>query len=215
MTYLELVNAVMLRLREDEAYTVSESNYSKLIGSFVNDAKRLVEDAWDWSALRTTFPIDTVAGDNKYSLTDFGQRSKVLYVMDATNNREIFQQSAAEINKLNITTDNAQGNVAYYALTGLDANNDLEMTLYQTPNTELSLQVYGVKRTDNLVNDTDVLSIPASPVIQWAYSYALVERGETGGQSGAEQALFAKNDLTTAIALDANQHPEELIWTTV
>jgi hypothetical protein len=215
MTYLELVNAVMVRLREDEVATVAESNYSKLIGAFVNDAKRLVEDSWDWSALRTSFPITTSAGTGTYSLTDFGQRSKVLYVLDETTNREIYQQSLAQINKLNMATESANGTIAYYALTGTDANNDLQITFYQTPSTSTNITVYGVKRPESLVNDSDTVSVPVTPIIQWAYSYALIERGETGGQSGAEQALFAKNDLNTAIALDANQHPEELIWTTV
>ena len=215
MTYLEMINAVLLRLREDEVATVDESNYSKLIGAFVNDAKRLVEDAWDWSALRTSFPITTAAGTSTYSLTDFGQRSKVLYVLDETNNREILQDSTSRINKLNMATDDAQGTVAKYVLNGVDANGDLQITLYQTPNSSVDLTVYGVKRTDALTNDSDSVLLPSSPIVQWAYSYALIERGETGGQSGAEQAIFAQQALNNAISLDANQHPEELIWTTV
>ncbi len=54
MTYLNLVNNVLRRLREEEVTSVQGSTYSKMVGDFVNDAKRMVEDAWDWSALRTT-----------------------------------------------------------------------------------------------------------------------------------------------------------------
>ena len=43
MTYLELVNDVLIRLREAEVETVSQTDYSKLIGKFVNDAKRSEE----------------------------------------------------------------------------------------------------------------------------------------------------------------------------
>ena len=61
MTYLELVNAVLIRLREDEI-TGNASNpsgflldtYYKSIGAHVNDAKDRVEDAWQWGALRAT-----------------------------------------------------------------------------------------------------------------------------------------------------------------
>ena len=63
MTYLNLVNNVLRRLREDEVTNVSESTYSKMVGDFVNDAKDLVETAWDWSALRTTLTITTAADD--------------------------------------------------------------------------------------------------------------------------------------------------------
>lgn len=51
MTYLELVNDVLIRLREQTVSTVSLTTYSTLIGKFVNDAKRQIEDAYDWNAL--------------------------------------------------------------------------------------------------------------------------------------------------------------------
>jgi hypothetical protein len=59
MTYLQLINAVLTRLREEEItaeqLTAVPSNpYWKFIGSAVNDAKARVEDAWQWSALRGT-----------------------------------------------------------------------------------------------------------------------------------------------------------------
>ena len=46
MTYLDLVNNVLRRMREEEVSSVSESTYSKMAGDFVNDAKKLVEAAW-------------------------------------------------------------------------------------------------------------------------------------------------------------------------
>ena len=39
MTYLNLVNGVLRRLREDEVSNVSESTYSKMVGDYVNDGK--------------------------------------------------------------------------------------------------------------------------------------------------------------------------------
>lgn len=215
MTYLQLVNAVMRKLREDQVATVAESDYSQLIGDFVNDAKKLAEDAWDWTALRTTETITTVAGTSTYSLPDFGQRSKIFYVHNETNNTKIYQESLGRINELNLGTDSANGVPMYFAVDGVDSNGDIQIKIYQTPNAVNTLSVYGLKRPSELSEDSDELLIPSQPVIQWAYSYALRERGETGGNSGSEQALFAQNDLSTAIALDAGNHPEELIWETV
>jgi hypothetical protein len=215
MTYLQLVNAVMRRLREDEVTTVNESDYSKLIGDFVNDAKRLVEDAWDWNALRTSFSITTVVGTPTYSLTDFGVRSEVNDVHNETDNTVVRLESLQRIREQNLGTDNANGTISYYAIDGLDGNNDLKLRLYQTPNAVKTLTVYGVKRPNDLTEDSDTLLVPSSPVIQWAYSYALRERGETGGESAAEQAIFAQNDVATAISLDAAHRPEEMIWDTI
>ena len=45
MTYLQLVNRVLRKLREDEVTIVNENDYSKLVGDFVNDAVKCVEAA--------------------------------------------------------------------------------------------------------------------------------------------------------------------------
>lgn len=215
MTYLELVNSVLRKLREDEVTTVAESDYSRLIGDFVNDAKQNVENAWDWSGLRTTTTIDTVVGQSLYPLTGYGVRSEVLYVLDLESNRELHRQSLKEIRTNDLFTDSALGTLSYYAIEGRDANGDVQLRVYQTPNKVSTLEVYAVKRTDALVNDVDDLLVPPQPVVQFAFAYALRERGETGGQSAAEQLIYAQEDLRSAVALDANQRPEELIWHTV
>ena len=74
MTYLNLVNAVLRRMRETEVTSVSQNSYSALVGEFVNEAKRTVESAWDWSALRADLSFNTAANDFTYSLVG----SKVL-----------------------------------------------------------------------------------------------------------------------------------------
>ena len=58
MTYLQLINSVLVRLREQEItaeqFDSNSNPYWKFIGSTINDAKDRVEDAWQWSALRST-----------------------------------------------------------------------------------------------------------------------------------------------------------------
>ena len=49
-TYLELVNDILVRMREPEVSTVQENVLSKLVGRLVNDAKRQVEDAYSWNS---------------------------------------------------------------------------------------------------------------------------------------------------------------------
>lgn len=215
MTYLNLVNAVLRKLREDEITTVGESDYSKLIGDFINDAVQAVENAWDWTALRHTYSIPTVAGTSSYSLTGFGARSKILYVHNETTNTYVKQESLQRVRELALGTDNAQGTVQYFAIEGLDSNGDSQIRLYQTPNAVENLSVYTIRRNTSLSDDADTTLLPSQPIIQFAFSYALRERGETGGQSAAEQLVFAQEDLRNAIALDANLHPEELIWNVV
>tara|TARA_R110000823_G_scaffold199628_9_gene330730 strand:- start:1079 stop:1936 length:858 start_codon:yes stop_codon:yes gene_type:complete len=58
MTYLQLINSVLVRLREEqitaEQFEGAANPYWAFIGSAVNDAKDRVEDAWQWGALRGT-----------------------------------------------------------------------------------------------------------------------------------------------------------------
>ena len=40
MTYLDIVNNVLRRLREDTVSDITETPYSTMVGDFVNDAKK-------------------------------------------------------------------------------------------------------------------------------------------------------------------------------
>ena len=86
MTYLEAVNRVLRRLRENEVTTVNETPYSKLIGDLVNVVKVEIEDSWDWSALRTTLTANTTASLFNYVLTGSGTRLRVLDIINDTDN---------------------------------------------------------------------------------------------------------------------------------
>ena len=67
MTYLQLVNAVMKRLRESTVTSVDQNTYSALVGELVNESKRIVENAWDWEALRSDITFNTSDGDYIYT----------------------------------------------------------------------------------------------------------------------------------------------------
>ena len=79
MTYLEVVNQVLLRLREDTVANVTglDDPVAEMVVALVNDAKQLVEDAHTWNALRSDWAIATTAGDNLYSLTNAGNLSLI------------------------------------------------------------------------------------------------------------------------------------------
>ena len=82
-TYLQMVNNILIRLREREVDSINENSYSKLIGLLVHDSVEMVESAWNWSNLRETMTITTQSGVFNYVLTDSGDKSAVL---DALNN---------------------------------------------------------------------------------------------------------------------------------
>jgi hypothetical protein len=104
MTYLELINDVLIRLREPVVTSNNQTTYSTLIGKFVNDAKRQVEDAFAWNALGTTITLSTTSGTYQYSLTGAGQKFQVLDVINPTSNVGLTNISFVDMNrKLNFT----------------------------------------------------------------------------------------------------------------
>lgn len=69
-TYLQVVNKVLVNLRENQVAAVNSTAYSSLIGEFVNQAKETVEDHWRWRNLTTELTFVTQAGNQVlYPLT--------------------------------------------------------------------------------------------------------------------------------------------------
>ena len=214
MTYLNLVNNVLRRLREDEVSNVSESTYSKMVGDFVNDAKELVETAWDWSALRTTLTITTAADDYTYSLTGSGNEGKVLNLINDTSNLTMQYQTQNWFDDKFFVQTPASGAPEYFTYNGVDGNGDTQIDVYPKPDGVYSLKAKMVIRNVALSANSDTLAIPSSPVIHMAIAFLARERGETGGTSTVEYFAIADKHLSDAIALDAQKHPEETIFYT-
>jgi len=214
MTYLNLVNNVLRRMREDEVTTVNQSTYSKMVGDFVNDAKKLVEDAWDWSALRTTMTVTTSADVFNYVLVGSQNKIKVLHAYNDTDNWELQYQTPIWFDDKYMKQDPQSGSPQYYVFNGINTNGDTQIDIYPKPDAAYILRFNSILRNDDLSLDTDDLLIPSQPVIHLAIALLARERGETGGTSAPEYFGIADKYLSDAIALDAQKHPEETIWYT-
>ena len=214
MTYLNLVNNVLRRLREDEVSSVQDNTYSKMVGDFVNDAKKFVESAWDWSALRTTLTITTTADIFNYVLTGSQNKIKALDVINDTSN--IFMQYNTQhwFNDKYLNQDPVSGAPEYYTYNGVDSSGDTQIDIYPTPDKAYTIRFNCVKRAADLSANDDTMDIPAMPVIHLAIALLARERGETGGTSAPEYFAIADKYLSDAIALDAQKHPEEVIFYT-
>ena len=215
MTYLNLMNNVLRRLREEETTSVTSTTYVKMVGDFINDAKKVVEEATDWSALRETIVITTTASDNSYSLTGGGDNVKVMSVINDTQNCFMEYQTKDWFNDSLYISNAVEGAPKYYTYNGLDSSGDTEVLVGPTPDGVYSLRFDVVKRQADLSSNTDSLLVPAMPVIHYAVALLARERGETGGTSTAEYFSIADKFLSDAIAIDAAKHPEEMIFRTI
>lgn len=215
MTYLNIMNNVLRRLREEEVSNVNESTYSKMAGDFINDAKTIVEESNDWSALRETIVITTTADDNQYSLTDCGDNVKVMSALNDSQNCFIGYQTKDWFNEQLYINDVVEGSPRYYTYDGLDSNGDTQILVSPRPDDVYTLRFDVVKRQAELTDNADNLLVPEKPVIHLALALLARERGETGGTSTAEYFAIADKYLSDAIALDAAKHPEEMIFRTI
>ena len=141
MTYLNLMNSVLRRLREEETTSVTSTTYVKMVGDFINDAKTLVGQAADWSALRETITITTTASDNTYSLTGGGDNIKVMSMLNDTENCFMEYQTKDWFNEQLYISSAAEGAPRYFTYNGLDASGDTQILVGPTPDAVYSIRV--------------------------------------------------------------------------
>lgn len=213
MTYLQIVNAVLRRLREGEVSSVSETAYSKLIGDFVNETKREVEDAYNWSRLRATIQVTTESDGFRYVLTDAGNRCRLLHAFNDTEDTIMHLKPQNFLTRLFNTNNSTQtGAPIYFGYNGF-VGDDPAVDVWPVPDGEYQLNFDFVIPQDDFTLDTEELVVPSTPVILGAYSRALSERGEDGGQQFGEFLLAYQSALSDAIAIDSLTVPTELTWT--
>ena len=210
--YIQLVNDVLVRLREPEASSVGDTPYVKLIARYVNDSKRMVEDAYNWNALSETLSATTTADVFNYVLVGSGQRFRVIDVLNDTDNWFLRNASTVWMDQQFLLTTPQKGSPLYYNFNGTDNNGDTQVDLFPIPNGAYNLRFNIIKPQEPLVNNADILLVPHEPVILGALARAQAERGEDGGvQSGETYSLY-RQSLSDAISLEANRYIEETYW---
>jgi len=208
MTYLELINDVLIRLRETTVSTNAETSYSTLIGKFVNDAKRQVEDAFGWNVLGQTITVTTASSTASYSLTGAGQKFQVQDVINTTSNISLMNINFVDMNRKQNFTPLVNSIPTEFAFDGVDGSYDTKVTLYPIPNGVYTIKFSLIIPQDTLSSDATVVKVPDVLVAQNAYARALVERGEDGGLSSSEAYLLYKSMLSDYIALEGTRYPE-------
>jgi|TARA_R100000479_G_scaffold118553_1_gene60558 hypothetical protein len=212
MTYLELVNNVLKRLRERTVATIDETTYSTLISVLINDAKTEVENAWNWSALRQTLTLTTTSGVFNYELNGTGNNFSVMDVVNESGDFFMEYRTQHDFNQFYLNQTPASGNPRYYNFNGVSADGDTLVDVYPKPDTIYTIYFNIIQRTGDLSAGTDKLTVPSLPVLLLAYAKAIEERGEDGGVASSSAYATATRVLNDAIAQDAQRHTEELEW---
>ena len=206
-TFLQATNDVLIRLRENQVSTVTETVYSTLIGKYINDAKRQCEDAWNWDALSTTVTLAIVAGTTTYTVTGSGIRQRDVTVNNVTSQHRVANVPISWIIDQQQLSTVQSGQPTYYAWNGTDGT-DSRVEIYPTPDSNYSLKFNMVVPQIALSADADIITIPSEPVVAGAVARALVERGEDGGLSSSEAYSLFKTILSDYISLEKERFTE-------
>lgn len=219
MTFRELINEVLIRLREDTIATdwsgnindsTTVTDYQKVIGSLINDSKRNIESYHDWLILRETVNISTVSGTRNYNLNS-GQEIKILDVVDQTDGQRLSQVSRILMNSFRYPNSN-NGDPIYYSFNGVDSSNNLKVDLEPIPDSARTLSFDMLKYQDTLKLASTSIKIPEKAVIIGAWMRAVSERGEDGGTQSTVIAMEYKEILNQAIMLDSGNTQYESDW---
>lgn len=210
MNYLQLVNKVLIRLRENEVTSVQESPYSKLIGEFVNVVKREIEDTYNWSALRSTISVTTTAGIYSYELTSSTTRCKIIDVINDTSDYELNYQTTKWFDNQFLAGNVAPNRPEFWNLNGVTTSGDHQVDVFPIPDAAYAIRFNMVKPQADLVEDIDDIHIPYQIVIEGVVARAISERGDDGGYT--EQEARYNRILSDYIAAEAGSRPDENLW---
>jgi len=211
MTYLEIINKVLRKLRESTVSTSTQTTYSLLIGEFINETKREIEDSWRWSALRSTITVTTAASTQQYTLTGSGTRFQTINVWNNTN--YVFLERAHIDEATLIANSGVTGQPMRFTYYQTDTSTgDAKVLLTPVPDGIYSIIFTMYIPQAVLSADADVITIPWEPVVLGAYAKAIEERGEEGGISFSAAYGYYQKALADAIQLEGDRNAEELIW---
>lgn len=214
-TYLQAVNEVLIRLREEEVQSVSETAYSKLIGKLINDSKRSVEDAYTWNALSSTLTATTTDGIFNYVLVGTGQRFKTLNVIDDSKDAFLTHRDNTWMSAQLLKNTVVKGTPTYYNYNGVDSNGDTQVDLFPVPDGVYTIRFNLYVPQVPLSADSDVIKVPSEPVILGAYARAVAERGEDGGLASADAYGLYRASLADAVAIDDSHSVDNQVWIAV
>ena len=219
-TFLQLVNKVLINLRESTVTTINVS-YTQLVAAFINQAKEKVEDAWTWRALTIPATWTTVASQSSYILSNTA--SPVVTVTRALTDRACLSRASDSTAQVFATSAPIIVKLAEFAYEDLIAEQrQLSPIVNQIPygfaysvpagaptillarptDGAYAMEARFVVPQDELVNDTDVLIVPWRPVVSLATSLAMQERGEELGTSADLYLGLFADELTRAVSAD-------------
>jgi hypothetical protein len=210
MTYLQLINKVMVGLRENTVANVN-IGYAAFIGQLVNDAKTDIEDLGAWYPLRAALTGTLTAGSHDLDLTGAtterayllrdGRGQEQAWITTVDEERRLRVISQPEMEHLLTTDPDVDNDVPLYI--SFRRNNDgIRAQLWPAPDQAYTYRLRFVVPQAELADKDTGLLIPAEPVWRQALVRAMEERGEEFSGSLDRHVSRADRALKSAMLRD-------------
>lgn len=199
LTYLQIVNRVLERLRESSVAAYNTNDYSSFIAGLVNQVKTEIEEAWYWHALRETFTVSATVGVVSYALTGSRMNAVIISGWNTTTGRKLERGTIGGFDSKFFGVSSVQtGGPEQWLPTGFDANYDCTLDVWPQPDTSYTLKFNVYVPQADLAADATVPLVPQNVLIEETIARALVERGEEGAQPPMPGQRFICADLLAA-----------------
>lgn len=216
------MNEVLGVLSEDlveDATTVLDSDYHKLIAHFVNQIKEEIEDAHNWSVLWQDLTVSVLGETHTADITGANQRSRLVRIQQSnsfdsaalvfditipSNTRQLVEIDYSELVYRRRVNQETVNDAPVYFATRMGSDGVPEITVYPTPlNTRVLSVTMVVPQSRVEFDELDtVILIPSRPLEMGSIWYALHERGEELGVSSMYTEDRFRQALDSAIARD-------------
>lgn len=219
ITLLDVVNKIMIRLRDQAVTSITSTiestggtpAYTDTVVRLINDARREVEDCFNWTALQQTITLTTVSGTKLYNLEDTtaevysNQRTRVLDVYNTTTDARLIPRPFDWVRKQSQISSSTNQEPFAYAVAGYNASQTIQLQLFETPDAIYSIDVECIIPQEDLTANTDYFKVPWYPVYLRSLALAIRERGEDEGEQSSKVEAVYRQAIGNAIAYE-QQH---------
>ena len=214
LSFLQIINRVLVRLRESTVAANNSTDYSTMIGALVNSVKTDIEKAYYWNALRDTYAVSAVPNTTSYALASSGMNAVIIDGWNTTTSRRLTRGTNAEFDEYFYGASSVQtGDVEKYIPAGLDSNYDLQIDIWPSPASTNALKLTIFRPQADLSADADVPLVPQDVLIEEVIARALVEKGEEGIAPPQPGQTFIRTDLLAdAVSREAGHDGTEMDW---
>lgn len=214
LTWLQIINRVLARLREDSVAANNTTTYSTMVGALVNQVKTEIEDAYYWSAMRDTYTVTAVPGTTNYAFTSSGINAVVIDGWNTTTTQKLTKGTNADFNSKFFGVTSVQtGDVAQYLPAGANGDYNLTVDVWPSPASTNTLKFNVYRPQSDLSADGDIPLVPQSVLIEETIARALAERGDEGAPQPEPGERFIRKDLlATAVSRESGHDDSEMNW---